>query len=261
MSLRALLRWLRRPLHAGAGAPGVTWVRQPIELSEPARKGTWVVVAAYQEQAMVGRVVENVRETFPNVVVVDDGSSDATAKRAGDAGAHVFRHVINRGQGAALQTGIAWALERGAEIVVTFDADGQHDVGDLPHLVAPIRDGDADFVLGSRFLSGRPSDVPPLRRLVLAAGVVFTWLTSGLRLSDTHNGLRAFSRRAAQGLDLRLDRMAHASELIDQMHRSGLPFVEVPVRVRYTAYSRAKGQGGGNALRIAVDYLVGRLLP
>ncbi len=145
---------------------------------------------------MVGRVVASVRETFPNVVVVDDGSRDATAQRARDAGAHVLRHAINRGQGAALQTGIAWALERGAEIVVTFDADGQHDAGDLPHLVRPICQGQADFVLGSRFLTGRPSDVPRLRRLVLAGGVWFTWLTSGLRLSDTHNGLRAFSRRA-----------------------------------------------------------------
>jgi glycosyltransferase involved in cell wall biosynthesis len=235
-------------------------IRAPVELDEPTRKGTWVVIAAYQEQTMVGRVVASVRETFPNVVVVDDGSRDATAQRARDAGAHVLRHAINRGQGAALQTGIAWALERGAEIVVTFDADGQHDAGDLPHLVRPICQGQADFVLGSRFLTGRPSDVPRLRRLVLAGGVWFTWLTSGLRLSDTHNGLRAFSRRAARGLDLRLDRMAHASELIDQLQRSGLPFVEVPVRVRYTAYSRSKGQGSGNALRIVVDYLLGRLL-
>jgi glycosyltransferase involved in cell wall biosynthesis len=235
-------------------------VRAPVELDEATCKGTWVVIAAYEEQTMVGRVVESVREIFPNVVVVDDGSSDATARRAADAGAYVVRHAINRGQGAALQTGIACALERGAEIVVTFDADGQHDAGDLPHLVRPIRDGEADFVLGSRFLRGGPSDVPRSRRLVLAAGVVFTWLASGLRLSDTHNGLRAFSRRAARGLDLRLDRMAHASELIDQMRRSQLPFVEVPVRIRYTEYSRSKGQGSGNALRIALDYLLSRLM-
>ena len=235
-------------------------IRAPVELDETTRKGTWVVIPAHEEQTMVARVVEDVRAILPNVLVVDDGSADETASRAARAGATVLRHAINRGQGAALQTGIVAALARGAEIVVTFDADGQHDAGDLPYLVQPIVRGDADFVLGSRFLAGRQSDVPPLRRLVLAAGIAFTWLASGLRLSDTHNGLRAFSRRAAEQLDLRLDRMAHASELIDQMRRSRLPFVEVPVRVRYTDYSRRKGQGSANALRIVADYLLGRLL-
>jgi len=242
---------------AAAAAPGL---RIPAELDETTRKGTWVVIAAYCEQTMVARVVEEVRERFPNVVVVDDGSPDATAQRARDAGAQVLRHVINRGQGAALQTGIAWALERGAEIVVTFDADGQHEAGDLPRLVAPICAGDVDVVLGSRFLTGRPADIPTVRRLILSAGVLFTRLTSGLRLSDTHNGLRAFSRAAARQLDLRLDRMAHASELIDQVRRSGLPFAEVAVRIRYSDYSRAKGQSSGNAIRIALDYLVDRVL-
>jgi len=235
-------------------------VRAPVDLPEPVLKGTWVVIAAYQEQAMVGRVVSDVRAMFPNVVVVDDGSADASGRRAAEEGAHVLRHAINRGQGAALQTGIAYALRQGAEIVATFDADGQHDPRDLPYLIHPISEGRADFVLGSRFMAGRPDDVPRLRRWLLAAGVLFTWLLSGLHLTDTHNGLRAFSRRAAQGLELRLDRMAHASELIDQMRSSGLPFVEVPVRVRYTPYSRAKGQSNANALRVAADYLLGRLL-
>ena len=193
-------------------------------------------------------------------VDLDDGSTDETARRAAEAGAVVLRHVINRGQGAALQTGIAWALARGAEYVVTFDADGQHEPGDLPHLLAPLLRGEADFALGSRFLAGRPVEVPRLRRWVLRAGIGFTWLASGMRLTDAHNGLRAFSRRAALALDLRLDRMAHASELIDQIRSSGLGCVEVPVRVRYTDYSRSKGQGSANALRIAADYLLGRIL-
>jgi glycosyltransferase involved in cell wall biosynthesis len=258
MSPRALLRWLRRPQQAGVGA--APWQRQPIELSEPARKGTWVVIAAYDEAPVVGVVVHELRGIFENVVVVDDGSRDDTSGRARRAGACVLRHALNRGQGAALQTGIAFALERGAEVVATFDADGQHRAGDLPYVVAPVAEGRADIALGSRFLAGGASDVPPLRRLVLSAGVIFTFLASGLRLTDTHNGMRAFSRRAALQIDLRLDRMAHASELIDQVRRSRLPFVEVPVRVRYTDYSRTKGQSSGAALRIALDYFVGRVL-
>jgi len=234
-------------------------VRAPVEVDEAARKGTFVVIAAYQEQTMVARVVEEVRELFPNVIVVDDGSKDQTADRARKAGARVLRHAINRGQGAALQTGIAYALRCGADVVVTFDADGQHDANDLPHLVEPIASGRADFALGSRFMRGRPAGVPLARRALLTCARAFTRWTSGLQLSDTHNGLRAFSRQAASRLDLQLDRMAHASELIDNVRRSGLPYEEVPVRVRYTEYSRAKGQKARDAFRVLADYVLGRI--
>ena len=244
-----------RPSSAARGL-----VRVPVELSDVDRKGVYVVVAAYQEVATVGAVVRELREVFPNVVVVDDGSHDATAESARAAGARVLRHALNRGQGAALQTGIAYALGRGAQIVVTFDADGQHQVADLPYLVEPIVRGSAEVVLGSRFIGEGRKDVPPLRRALLRCAVLFTWLASGLRLSDAHNGLRAFSRSAALQLDIQLDRMAHASELIDQVKRSGLPLTEVPVRIRYTDYSRAKGQRSSDALRVAADYLIGRLL-
>jgi glycosyltransferase involved in cell wall biosynthesis len=247
----------QRPASATPLAAGL--VRAPVELPEHARKGVWIVVAACDEEAVVGEVIRELTAYFDNVIVVDDGSRDETAERASAAGAWVLRHVVNRGQGAALQTGIAYALRRGAEALVTFDADGQHTAADLPYLVEPILSGRADFVLGTRFL-GNADAVPLGRRALLGAGVLFTWLTSGLRLSDTHNGMRAFSRRAAEQIDLRLDRMAHASELIDQVRRSGLPYTEVPVRIRYTPYSRSKGQRSSAALGIVFDYLVGKIL-
>ncbi|MEO8382471.1 MAG: glycosyltransferase family 2 protein [Acidobacteriota bacterium] len=219
--------------------------------------GAWVVVPAYNESEVLGGVVRGLVERGHRVVVVDDGSTDGTAASALASGARVLRHALNRGQGAALQTGIAYALARGAEQVVTFDSDGQHVPEDVEALLAPLQAGRADVVLGSRFI-GRSEGVPPIRRMVLAAAVVFTRLASGARVTDTHNGLRAFSRTAAEKIDIRLDRMAHASEILDQIVRHGLRFEEVPVHVRYTAYSRRKGQSSLAALRILADYVVGR---
>jgi glycosyltransferase involved in cell wall biosynthesis len=242
----------------------------PVQPSEPAsaahavlpeelRRTVFVVIAAYNESAAIGKVVRELLPTCPNVVVVDDGSWDDTWREARDAGALVLRHLLNRGQGAALQTGITYALGRGAEVIVTFDADGQHRPEDIPAMVAPIASGAVDICLGSRFLEHAQA-VPLGRRLLLMGAIVFMRLTSGLKLSDAHNGLRAFSRRAAASFDVQLDRMAHASELIDQVRSSGLPYREVPVQIRYTDYSLAKGQRSSAALRVALDYLIGRLL-
>jgi glycosyltransferase involved in cell wall biosynthesis len=218
-----------------------------------------VVLPAHNEGAVIARVVADLRSRYPEVVVVDDGSADGTAALALGAGAVVARHLLNRGQGAALQTGIALALARGADCIVTFDADGQHRVEDVEALLAPIRSGTAEIVLGTRFRGGE-TEVPQVRRLLLRAATLFTRMVSRAEVTDAHNGLRAFSRRAASGIEITLDRMAHASELIDQIRRSGLVYVEVPVTVRYTDYSRSKGQSGAGALRILVDYVLGRLI-
>ncbi len=218
----------------------------------------FVVIPAYNEATAVGDVVQQVASLCPNVIVVDDGSADGTADAARRAGASVLRHVINRGQGAALQTGISYALRRGAEFVVTFDSDGQHQVADIAALVAPIHQGRWDISLGSRFL-GVVEDIPMSRRLLLKAGVLFTRTVSGVPITDTHNGLRAFSRRAAERLDIRLDRMAHASEIIDQIRDMHLPYGEVPVHIRYTDYSKAKGQSTSGAIRILFHYFFKRM--
>ena len=224
-----------------------------------ARLGTYVVIPAYNEGPYIGRVAREVRARFPNVVVIDDGSSDETYAEAKKEAAFTLRHVVNRGQGAALQTGIVFALRRGARYVVTFDADGQHDPNDIAALLAPITAGECDVTLGSRFM-GQKVAMPLSRRLLLRLAIIFTRVASGMRLTDTHNGLRAFSRRAAQAVDLTLDGMAHASELLDQIKRSGLACREIPVHIRYTDYSLAKGQTAGGAVRILIHYLFGRLL-
>ena len=220
---------------------------------------TWVVIAAYNEASAITAVIEELRQTCPNVVVVDDGSADATQEVARSAGAVALRHLINRGQGAALQTGIQYALGRGARYVITFDADGQHRPDNIPDLLAPLVDGRAEFALGSRFL-GTTENMSVVRGLTLKAAVLFTRLTSRTRVTDAHNGLRGFSRRGAEAIRIRMDRMAHASEIVDQVGRSGLEYVEVPVHIRYTDYSRAKGQRFSASFKILADYFLNRLL-
>ena len=222
--------------------------------TELARPQLWVVCAAYNEAAMIGRVVSELRRAGYLTVVVDDGSADATGQIAAAAGAHLVTHPLNLGQGAALQTGIDYALSRGAEVLVTFDADGQHRVADIRRLVEALARERADFALGSRFL-GEAQDLPPLRRLILRAATVFTRLTTGLRLTDSHNGLRALTRQGAAAIRLRQNRMAHASEILAEIARSRLPYVEVPVSIEYTAYSLAKGQRLSDSVLILLDLL------
>jgi glycosyltransferase involved in cell wall biosynthesis len=219
---------------------------------------TWVIVPAYNEATTVGEVVARLREFCPNVVVIDDCSSDRTAERARAASASVLRHPINLGQGAALQTGITYALQRGADHIVTFDADLQHKAEDVPRLLAALSQSGADFALGSRFL-GSAQNIDRARKLVLKAAVIFTRLTTGLKLTDAHNGIRAMTRRGASSLKIRQNRMAHASEVLQQIARSGLPYIEVPVTVEYTTYSKAKGQKLSNSVNIVLELFTGAL--
>jgi glycosyltransferase involved in cell wall biosynthesis len=218
----------------------------------------YVVIAAYNEGQVISRVVTDLRRAGYRVVVVDDGSLDTTAAIAYAAGAIIVRHPFNLGQGAALQTGIEYALAQAAAFVVTFDADGQHRVSDISRLTQALVEERADFALGSRFL-GQAPDLPPLRRLLLRAATLFTRLTTGLQVTDTHNGLRAMTRRGAAAIRLRQNRMAHASECLGQIGESGLRYVERPVTIEYTAYSLAKGQNIRDAVRILLDLFARRL--
>lgn len=223
-----------------------------------ARTQIYVVIAAYNEGAVISRVIADVKRAGHPVVVVDDGSRDATADHARSAGATVIEHPFNLGQGAALQTGIDYAVAQNAEIIVTFDADGQHRVSDISRLTDALVQEQADFALGSRFL-GQAPNLPPLRRLMLRAATLFTRLTSGLQVTDTHNGLRAMTRNGAAAIRLQQNRMAHASECLSQIGASGLRYVERPVTIEYTAYSLAKGQNMRDAVLILLDLFARRL--
>jgi glycosyltransferase involved in cell wall biosynthesis len=219
---------------------------------------TMVVVPAFNEGEAIGPVVAELVAQGYSVVVIDDGSADETGSVARSQGAVVLRHPLNRGQGAAIQTGLAYATRSRAVYVATFDADGQHRVEDLSALISALEREGADVALGSRFLGQAPG-IPPGRRLLLKMAIFFTTLTEGIRLTDAHNGLRVFTRETAERLRIRQDGMEHASEIVGQIRTLRLRHVEVPVSVRYTEYSRAKGQSSRNALGILIELAVGKL--
>ena len=220
---------------------------------------TFIVIAAYNEEESIANVIKSLKkEGYHNIVVVDDGSKDKTYEICKKENAIALQHSINRGQGAALKTGIDYSLQNGAEIIVTFDADGQHRADEIKRLTAPIEKGEVDVALGSRFLDNK-TRVPFFKKLTLKAGIVFTRIFSGIKLTDTHNGFRAFSRKAAEKIQITQDRMEHASEIIDEIARKHIKFREVPVTIVYSEYSMAKGQSIFNSLKIASKFLLHKL--
>jgi glycosyltransferase involved in cell wall biosynthesis len=225
----------------------------------PAPENIWVVMPAYNEAARIRGALQELLPRCPNVVVVNDGSPDDTGAVAKSCGVWVVTHPINRGQGAALQTGIDFALKQGADFIVTFDSDGQHDPADIPAMLAPVQSGEADIALGSRFL-GRTVGMPLSRRIVLKLAVLFTRVVSRIAVTDTHNGFRAFTRASAKAIRIRQDRMAHASEILDEIRRLGLRFSEVPVTVRYSEATLEKGQSSWNAVRIVWQFFMGKVV-
>jgi polyprenyl-phospho-N-acetylgalactosaminyl synthase len=220
----------------------------------------WIVVPALNEAAVIGEVIADVRSVFDHVVVVDDGSRDDTGAIALRAGAHVVRHPVNLGQGAAIQTGVEYARSRsGAEVFVTFDADGQHRVKDVLAMIDRLRAEDVDIVIGTRFAAAEASaKVPFVKAVVLRTAVALSARSRRLGLSDAHNGLRVFNRTVADGLEITMNGMSHAGEFIALIDENGWRVTEEPVEIVYTDYSKSKGQPLVNGVNIVFDGLLRR---
>ncbi|GAB7004269.1 glycosyltransferase family 2 protein [Nocardioides sp. AN3] len=218
-----------------------------------------VVVPMYNEAVAVGTVVTGLRGAFSNIVCIDDGSTDDSTAVAREAGATVLVHTVNLGQGAALQTGFEFVRRHStARFVVTFDSDGQHRVEDAVAMVAEARTTGVDVVLGSRNL-GRTEGQTRARKLLLRGALRYSRAVSGLALTDTHNGLRVLTRQVLDRVVLRQQGSAHASELESLIARHRLSWVEHPVTIEYSAYSRQKGQSALNAVNVVYDMLAARL--
>lgn len=227
------------------------------DTAAPPRSDVAFVIPVYNEGEVVREVVENVLREYRHVVCVNDCSSDNSAQEIEATGAYLINHPINMGQGAALQTGIEFARTiPGVEYFVTYDSDGQHQLSDVRRMLATIEEQGTDFVLGSRFLGAEAVDMPRVKRAVLKLAIAFSNATSGLRLTDTHNGLRVFNRKVAETMQITLPDMAHASEILDIMATNKYTYTEIPVTIVYTDYSRAKGQSIVNAVNIAFDTLL-----
>ena len=216
----------------------------------------WVVIPVFNEAQVLGSVVDSVLAVFPNVVCVDDGSRDGSVEAVLRTRAHLVRHPVNLGQGAALQTGLSYArAQPGAEYFITFDADGQHRLEDAQKMVEVARSPDVDLVLGTRFAEYSGS-VPRRKRLVLQAAVRLSPAGRKLGLTDAHNGLRVLTRPVVEDLQITMNGMAHASEIVSYLARSSWRVREVPVSIRYTDYSLSKGQSLLNGVNILFDLSV-----
>lgn len=220
---------------------------------------TWLIIPCYNEGQVIQGVIENARAVFPNIVAVNDGSHDDSAYRIHAGGAHLVNHPVNLGQGASIQTGVEYARQQpGARYFVTFDADGQHQVKDVIRMVQRLRTEPLDIIVGTRF--GRPKSdhdqVPWIKRLVLQTVVLLSRKTRKLGLTDAHNGLRAFNRRVADELNIRMNGMSHASEIVSQIVDNQWRVSEEPVDILYTEYSISKGQSLINGVNILADGLL-----
>ncbi len=223
-----------------------------------------IIIAAYNESKKIEEVVLSLLTFARFIVVIDDCSTDNTyelllkiSKKYKNI--FVLHHSQNLGQGAALQTGFDFAKRNlDSQFVVTYDADGQFEPKEIPSIVAPLISGQCDVTLGSRFL-GETHNLKWSRRLILKLGILFTYFYSNVLLSDVHNGFRGLNRKSLESIYLTENRMAHASEIIDQIFQKELIYKEIPTTVHYTNYSLQKGQSNMNSLKIATQMLLRRI--
>ena len=196
-------------------------------------------IPAYNEEKTIAEVVLKAGCHVGEVLVCDDGSKDMTQMIARKNGAHVVEHQKNMGYGATMQTLFIKARELGADVLVVFDGDGQHDPDEIPELVKPVLEGRADIVIGSRFINGARMNVPLYRRMGILLITLLTKIFSGYAISDAQSGFRAFNRRALEELKISEDGWGSSVEVFFRAHDVGLRIVEVPVDCDYEDYPKA----------------------
>lgn len=214
------------------------------------------LIPAFNEAEEVGTVVRSVRPLVDEVVVIDDASSDTTIQVAREAGATVLSHQVNRGQGAALETGHMYARAKSATIVVHFDADGQFAAADITRGVTMLQDKQVDIVIGSRYLASVQTVPWFKRRVLLPLARLVEKLFGAVPLTDAHNGFRVFNERALAVLVLTQDRMAHATEIPQLIAKHRLSYAELPIVVSYTEF----GQGLRGGLTVIRDLVVKKIV-
>lgn len=214
------------------------------------------VIPALNEAEKIGEVVRAVRPLVDEVVVVDDSSTDGTSEIAAREGASVLSHLVNRGQGAALETGNRYALEKGADIIFHFDADGQFFAEDIPEVLEPLLSGEAEAVLGSRFM-GKESNMPALKKkMIMPLARLANVILLGVRLTDPQSGFRALTADAWRKISIEQRGMAHASEILSKIVKNKIKIKEVPVKVIYHRF----GQNFSGGIRIIKDTILAKLM-
>jgi polyprenyl-phospho-N-acetylgalactosaminyl synthase len=219
----------------------------------------FVIVPVYNESEIIISVLQGLIPFDFSIVVIDDGSTCDIYSLIKTLPVYYLRHQVNLGQGAALQTGIEFAISRGAEYIATFDGDGQHRAEDVDRLLNYLVAKNLDIVLGSRFREDSYHNMLSQRKYLLQLARYLNFLFTGLLLSDAHNGLRVMSASTAKLLRITENRMAHATEILSKIRIHRLKYKELPVQVFYTNYTRQKGQNLWSGFRIIFDLLLNRI--
>lgn len=216
----------------------------------------FVIVPAFNEATVIRQTIEKLLEKNYSIIVVDDASTDNTRTMLQGLPICYTRHLVNLGQGAAIRTGIQLALDKQASLLVTFDADGQHDVNDIEKMIALMEEEKAGIVFGSRFLQGSASNIHTSRKIVLKAARVINYFVSGVLLSDANNGLRVMTREASLKIQITENRSSHNAQVQNLVKKNKLKYVECPVNISYSAYSKKKGLRNVNSIRILYDLIL-----
>ena len=222
-------------------------------------RAIFVIIPAYNENEVLRAVIKDLLPYHYQLVVIDDGSAVPLNRLLDKLPVYLLRHPVNLGQGAALQTGIEFALGKKARFIVSFDADGQHQAADIQKLLSELENDKADIVSGSRFLGKNDGQVPAGRKLLLQTARYLNYLFTGVLLTDAHNGLRAMTNKSAVAIRIRQNGMSHATEILTEIRKNKLRHKEVPVTIRYTDYSKKKGQTAFSSFRIFFDLLLNKI--
>jgi len=224
-------------------------------------KSLCIILPAYNEAKAIGSVLQKLqnfvqkqKDLVIEILVIDDGSTDKTLKICQTFNVTVLRHIINRGLGGALATGIEYAKMHNFDFALTMDSDGQHDINDLPKAIKLLINNDADVVIGSRMMGqkGMPKD----RLIINFISNVFTYILFGFWTSDSQSGFRGFNRKALGFINVKTQGMEVSSELFTEIKKHNLKLLEVPISVIYTEYSRNKGQSNLNSLNVVIKLLL-----
>lgn len=219
-----------------------------------------VIIPAYNEEKAIKGVIDDLQNHgYNNILVVDDGSDDRTFEIANASAPYVARHFLNIGAGSAMATGFEIAKILNPEIVVTFDADGQHSADDIARLIEPIRKDEADVVIGSR-LMGRKTGMPRKRVLYNKAANMATFIIYGFAVSDTQSGLKAFNKKAYRAINIETAKMEFCSEIISKIKKNNLRFKEVEIKSIYTDYSMSKGQNFAVGVKTLSRLVLSRII-
>lgn len=225
------------------------------------QRTTFIIIPAYNETEVIISTIQPLLSAGYEVVVVNDGSPTDIYKYVKHLKVHYLKHEINLGQGAALQTGMDYAKLFNPDYIVHFDADGQHNFHDIARFIQILEAQKADIVLGSRFLKDETQKLVPFRRrMLLKTARLINWFFTGLLLTDAHNGFRVFRGSVVRQLHLTENRMAHATEILRQIKKNKLAYVEASTEIQYTEYSMAKGQKASNSINILIDLIFHRFI-